>query len=1044
MKAGSFLGDVSVQFESILRQSGWKEWSQKIHLICEGFKEVTSYLAKYIKPEVSPARAVEVLSAKMELDAAKDDFEALNNGLDSIREKIDSFLPGIAAINCRTWEEHLSLFDKLARSTVSLADFVTDFGGNNLTARKLRIFIESKLALDESMNKVSSMSRRNFSKSWDDYYITASERLSAATDLLVNLSPVGAPGKSANEVLEGLKARKDAYDIVHAIRTDSVIMDVLQNLFNGLDTDLDGLTSTANWGSVIFKNDDLRESELFAYLMNSDVTINYNKAEQVLKHIVESIDKIRLKLCELQDFGTFSWADWVGSNSVTASSLQERIGVAVANNNAILPWSKYIAERSYCKENGLSGFVTALEKRKLPAEIIGLVYEFVIYRSIGKSIYQKFPEFEDFSGEKHEKLRSEFVSLDKEIINLTGKSYAFEIDRSKNIPEGESGYRASERTEMQLLRNELGKQRRHISIRQLITRAGRAIQALKPCFMMGPMSVAQYLKQGTVQFDMVVMDEASQLRPEDALGAIARGSQLIVVGDPKQLPPTNFFDRLVDDGTDVEDDDTPAILSGSESILDICQQLFHPVRTLRWHYRSQHESLIAFSNFHFYGGKLVVFPSPYKRNNRLGVRYRYIKNGSYKDRQNLPEAQRVVDAVVEHMIKFPEESLGVVTLNQTQRDLIEDLLDAKLRNINEAQNFIATWEEEGWPFFVKNLENVQGDERDIIFISTTFGKPPGTDKVRQNFGPISRPDGWRRLNVLFTRARRKIELFTSMQPEDIVLESKTPLGTKALKDYLDYVKRGILVSTDVTGREADSDFEVSVGEMLKNCGYDVVPQLGVAGFFIDLAVRNPDRPGEFLAAIECDGATYHSSNSARDRDRIRQAILESLGWKDRIWRIWSTDWFYDPRRESARLLDFLANRREVSRDEPLNYEFEEQYDDATPTVDETQVTASDADDSDSEKFISSTEELFVEVGDVVTFTTVDSFPKRHTVSIVDTESNSGLHLINEHTPVAQALLNSAVGDEVDIVVDGKVTKSIRLLKIERHSQYSSGEGQEVN
>ncbi|MBI3248412.1 MAG: hypothetical protein HYZ50_18070 [Deltaproteobacteria bacterium] len=206
--------------------------------------------------------------------------------------------------------------------------------------------------------------------------------------------------------------------------------------------------------------------------------------------------------------------------------------------------------------------------------------------------------------------------------------------------------------------------------------------------------------------------------------------------------------------------------AGSESILDICQQLFHPARTLRWHYRSQHQSLIAFSNHHFYNGKLLVFPSPFDRNNRLGLRYRYIENGAYKDRQNTPEALRVVDAVIEHMIKHPEESLGVVTLNQTQRDLIEDLLDKKLRNVKEAQTFISKWEEENWPFFVKNLENVQGDERDVIFISTTFGKAPGIDKPRQNFGPISRRDGWRRLNVLFTRARRKIDLFTSMLPNE--------------------------------------------------------------------------------------------------------------------------------------------------------------------------------------------------------------------------------------------------------------------------------------
>ncbi len=353
----------------------------------------------------------------------------------------------------------------------------------------------------------------------------------------------------------------------------------------------------------------------------------------------------------------------------------------------------------------------------------------------------------------------------------------------------------------------------------------------------GPVSGARHVK-----FDLVVMDEASQLRPEEALGAIARGTQLVVVGDPKQLPPTNFFDRILD-SSDEEESEAPAAISGMESILDICQQLFTPVRSLRWHYRSHHESLIAFSNHHFYKN-LIVFPSPYSKNPGLGVKYRYVKNGLYKDRQNIPEAQRVVDAVVEHMLKRPDESLGVVTLNQTQRERIEEMLDKKLKSLEESADFISRWDAEGWPFFVKNLENVQGDERDVIFISTTFGLAAGTDKVRQNFGPISRPDGWRRLNVLFTRARRRVELFTSMVPESIIVDDKTPLGTKALRDYLDFAKRGVLATTDEGERDPDSDFEVSVANVITSLGYEAKPQLGVAGFFIDIAVRNPDRRGE--------------------------------------------------------------------------------------------------------------------------------------------------------------------------------------------------------
>ncbi len=332
---------------------------------------------------------------------------------------------------------------------------------------------------------------------------------------------------------------------------------------------------------------------------------------------------------------------------------------------------------------------------------------------------------------------------------------------------------------------------------------------------------------------------------------------------------------------------------------------------------------------------------------------------------------------------------------------------------------------------MKNLENVQGDERDVIFISTTFGKAPGTDKVRQNFGPISRPDGWRRLNVLFTRARRRIELFTSMLPEDIVVEANTPAGTRALHDYLDYAKRRVLVTTGPSFREPDSDFEIAVGDMLRSKGYDIVPQLGVAGFFIDIAVRNPDKPGEFLAAIECDGAGYHSSKSARDRDRIREEILESLGWKDRIWRIWSTDWFYNPRREADRLLAFLQHRCEFSLSEPTpDYkEFleEEEYD-----VEQEVVKA---------EFESVTEEtepveadVFVEVGDYVTYFFADTINEKHSVLIVDSASNPKQNIINEHTALAQALLGLSTGEENLLNLPGGKSKTVIVVKVQRQEK----------
>jgi superfamily I DNA and/or RNA helicase/very-short-patch-repair endonuclease len=416
--------------------------------------------------------------------------------------------------------------------------------------------------------------------------------------------------------------------------------------------------------------------------------------------------------------------------------------------------------------------------------------------------------------------------------------------------------------------------------------------------MMGPQAVAQFLQPGKLHFDIVIMDEASQLKPEQALGAIARGSQLVVVGDPKQLPPTSFFARMAvpdDDG----DSGKGAAAVDAESILDVCISHFHPVRTLRWHYRSQHESLIAFSNQNFYRGNLVVFPSPFGKSKELGLRYHYVKNGIYESQMNVIEARQVVEAVASHIQTRPGNSLGVVTLNVKQRELISEMLEERLKTVSGADDFKMHWKSHGMELFVKNLENVQGDERDCIIISTTFGRPATAGVVRQNFGPISRGGGWRRLNVLFTRAKKSVVVFSSMRPEDIVVDKSTPEGTKALRNYLLFARDNILTQNEETDLPPDSDFEVAILDLLKGKGYEVVPQLGVAGFRIDIAVRHPDYKSVFLAAVECDGASYHSSVSVRDRDRIRQEILEGLGWRGRIWRIWSTDWFRNPSASSA-------------------------------------------------------------------------------------------------------------------------------------------------
>jgi very-short-patch-repair endonuclease len=402
------------------------------------------------------------------------------------------------------------------------------------------------------------------------------------------------------------------------------------------------------------------------------------------------------------------------------------------------------------------------------------------------------------------------------------------------------------------------------------------------------------------------MDEASQIKPEDALGAVARGGQLVVVGDPKQLPPTSFFDRL-EDGDEEADEDLAEGVLEAESILDVAASAYAPPRILRWHYRSRHPSLIAFSNREFYGERLITFPNSVINTPRLGVKFHPVR-GRYEDRHNIPEALAVLDFVFRHMRSHPHESLGVATLNTVQRDVILEEFEQRLKNEPSAHAYLTKWAEGLEPFFVKNLENVQGDERDVIVLSVTFGPDP-SGRVYQRFGPINGPTGFRRLNVLVTRAKSRVEVFSSMHADDIRITESSPPGATALRNYLAYAETGVLEQARLTGREPDSDFEVDVAHALSQQGYGVQAQVGVAGYFLDLAVRHPHRPGRFILGVECDGASYHSAKSARDRDRLRQQVLEDKGWN--IHHVWSTDWFRDPKREVDKIADRVKQLLEL-------------------------------------------------------------------------------------------------------------------------------------
>ncbi|TWI67730.1 AAA domain-containing protein [Pseudoduganella lurida] len=566
-----------------------------------------------------------------------------------------------------------------------------------------------------------------------------------------------------------------------------------------------------------------------------------------------------------------------------------------AGARQLQPWCVWQGARARAVAAGLEGIVQAVEAGRVPLADVADFFEYSYRNWWLRKAIDREPVLCTFSSADHERKIREFRAADARFQQLTQQYVAARL--AGQIPDN-AALAAGSDSEMGKLRRELQKQRRHMPIRQLVQNLPTLMPKLKPCLLMSPLSVAQYLDAAHAQFDVVIFDEASQIPVWDAVGAIARGRQLVCVGDPKQLPPTSFFSRGESD--DEVDGDTE--VQDLESILDECLGIGMPQLTLNWHYRSRHESLIAFSNATYYDNALVTFPSPVTEDN--GVRFQRV-HGTYDrggSKTNRAEAEAIVTAIEQHYLDPSKRrlTLGVVTFNQAQQSLIERLLDERRRALPALDAAIAQPAQEG--LFIKNLENVQGDERDIILFSITYG-PDIAGKVSLNFGPLNLEGGHRRLNVAISRARQNVVIFSTLVPEQIDLARVRASGVRDLKHYLEFAIRGpraLAEQSLPTGREPDSPFERQVINVLREKGWTVHPQVGVSGYRVDIGVVDPRAPGRYLLGVECDGAMYHSGATARDRDRLRQHVLEGLGWQ--LFRIWSTDWWLDPEEPMRKLL----------------------------------------------------------------------------------------------------------------------------------------------
>jgi very-short-patch-repair endonuclease len=639
----------------------------------------------------------------------------------------------------------------------------------------------------------------------------------------------------------------------------------------------------------------------------------------------QCFESLRQRVDVLATAGRFSELGQADIQQLTLDALLHHCEAIVRSEPGVRAWCAWRKVREEAIGAGLASLVQAMEENLVNPGEVRLSFETNYARWWLNAVVDNEPVIRGFVSVEHEQRIRDFRALDDRFTALTRDWLRARL--CADLPNPETVTRSSE---WGVLRYEMGKKTRHLPLRELMSKIPDALTKLTPCMLMSPLSIAQYLTPGASAFDLVIFDEASQIPVWDAVGAMARGRQVVMVGDPKQLPPTSFFDRAE---STADDEDVEADL---ESILDECISANLPIRHLNWHYRSRHESLIAFSNQRYYESKLVTFPSPVTNDRAVklheiaGV---YSKGGS---RTNLIEARAVVTDVVGRLRSpgFRESKLtiGVVTFNGEQQKLIEDLLDEARRNDPSLEAYFADTELE--PLFVKNLESVQGDERDIIYFSTTYGRD-AAGALAMNFGPINRPGGERRLNVAITRARHELCVFASLRPEQIDLTRTQSVGVRDLKHFLEFAQRGPRALAEaVTGSVGgfDSPFEEAVAKALTSRGWQVHTQVGVSAFRIDLGVVDPDAPGRYLAGVECDGATYHRSATARDRDKLREHVLRGLGWE--ILRIWSTDWWINAVGTADLIHERLTALLVLSRAQRAEYEAREE---ATRLLAETAV-----------------------------------------------------------------------------------------------------------
>lgn len=594
--------------------------------------------------------------------------------------------------------------------------------------------------------------------------------------------------------------------------------------------------------------------------------------------------------------------------TIELDSLQEllsTIAIWTENTGKARDWAYWCKQRADLQARHLQPALNAILNGHCSPKETSQRFLKAVYRTLAIEMIDAAPELSHFRGPVFEDSIRQYRQLAEEFRALWRKQLYYHL--VSRIPLRLSEPTAS--SEMGKLKRYISSRGRGMTIRRIFDEVPNLIKRLCPCMLMSPISVAQFLSLDGDKFDIVIFDEASQMPTSEAVGTIARGKALVCAGDPKQMPPTSFFSVEATDESEAEYDDM-------ESILDDCRTLSMPSAPLRWHYRSKSESLIAFSNLEYYDGSLYTFPSAMDRVSK--VSYVHV-DGTYdygRTRSNKAEAEAIVDEVLRRWRDpvLSQDSIGIIAFSKVQQDLIDDTLSQRIAG-NPKLEAMANREVEG--IFVKNLENVQGDERDVILFSIGYG-PDKSGKVSMNFGPLNNKGGERRLNVAVSRARKEMMVFATLKPEQIDLKRSNARGVEGLKRFLEFARDGqIAVPGRKSAASEGSSIVEAVASEIRKLGYAVDTNVGRSDFKVDIAVVDPQDKDHYLLGILCDGENYYRTKTERDREIVQPGVLHSLGWQ--LMRLWTIDWFVNPSAEMKRIHEALEKAKQgtpASKEQP--------------------------------------------------------------------------------------------------------------------------------